>query len=196
MINNIKIISLKGDDPGQENITEELIKIDSECFNDTGISDWGTLDYWLKNRKASFVELLLHNKEIVGYCDFLVLNEAGLKKLKTGNWRDGEIDSSLLSNKEDHDLSIYLIAIAIRKKFRGLGLAKKLWNSARKRFIEDGYFIKDIYGIIWTADGDRLFKNFNPVVIGQDFAGHQIIQIKPLDGKMPEFKKIRLKNTP
>lgn len=130
IIDDIKVISLASDDTKQREITKKLIDIDYECFGDTNTSDQGTLDYWLKNRVASFVELLLFNNEIVGYLDFLAINQSGVKQLESGNWRDGEININFLSEKENRKISLYLVSIAIKKEFRGLGLSKKLWNSA------------------------------------------------------------------
>lgn len=188
-IAGIRTVSLLDNDPNQTVITKELIAIDNECFDGMADADEGDLDYWLANRSASFVELLLDGKQIIGYIDFLALSETGINNLEAGDWRDGMIDNSCLSDKKQSAMSLYALSMAIKKEYRGLGLSKRLWNSARERFMRENYRIKDVYGIVWTAAGRGFLKAFEPQIINHDFAGHPIIVIKTQDGKLSEITK-------
>lgn len=186
MINNIHVISPAGDDIRQEEISKRLIDIDYECFEGIDLADEGTIEYWLKNRMSSYVELLLADDKIVGYLDFLAINNLGAKKLESGDWRDGEIDSNLLANINDSEVSLYLVSVAIQKEYRGQGFANLLWNYARKRFINSDFQIKNIYAIVWTESGWGVLKSLNPTIIAHDYSDHPVVVIKSKNGTIPE----------
>ncbi|MDO8669454.1 MAG: GNAT family N-acetyltransferase [Candidatus Buchananbacteria bacterium] len=181
----MKIVSISNNDPTIENLTQELIDIDRQCLGDLDMADEGDLDYWTANRKSTFAAALYDGSKIVGYIDLIALSNNGVRQLKSGDWHDGKIDQIFIADLSSHSTALYLIAVAILPKYRRQGWAKKLWNYSAEQFSKNGYSIRDIYAVTWTPNGFGFLKSFRPEIIGRDSAGHPIIRIKTLNGKMP-----------
>lgn len=171
----------------QEQLVSQLCEIDRICFSDIVDEDEGNEAFWMKNRKASYAQILLREGIPVGYIDFLKVNESGLGAMYSGTVQDGKLEG-LLDTGDSKTVIFYIPSICVLPECRERGLSRELWNASAAYFIANNFFIKELYAVVWTSDGEEFFSQFQKEVVSKDVYGHPIIRIHLEDGRLPELK--------
>lgn len=172
--NNLSIRILTVDDIS---LIKELCEIDKVCFGDIDTKDQGSTDYWNNINQHCFTFAIFDLKKVIGYLDFIRINESSIPDFEAGKIHDGQLEQ-YVDKSIDKEINLYVISICLLPEYRNQGLAKALWAYAEKYYKENGYFIRKMYTTIWTKDGDKFFSNFEYKKIAKDDYDHPIISIK------------------
>lgn len=165
-----------------EQLTNQLIVLDKECFEGITDEDEGTLDDWLSVRNACTGAVIYSNNTPVGYIDFVALNQQGIELMRQGKVQDGKLTSLTREIKNTGEMSLYLVCIALKPAFRGKGLGNLLWNTTRNGLIEKKVKVKEVFATIWTSEGDRFLNQFGLEDVAQDAKNHRIVRLLGVKG--------------
>lgn len=159
-------------------LIKKLIEIDKICFPDLGELDEGDLEYWERNREASFCFVVMDRSLFIGYIDFLKITDQGFDEIKKGNTQDGDLERFLIKDHFIKEFYLYMVAVCILPEYQNKGLANMLCTTVQSHFNQEGLKIKGILTTIWTEEGKNLIKKFNLKKVGQDKYGHQIVLLR------------------
>jgi len=112
------------------------------------------------------------------------------RQLKLGGLGDGEIIDEHVPGREkplaESVASIYVMSLVLHPAFRGLGLARRMWNTAACHWNREGRFAEGLV-TVWTDHGDRFFQPLRGNCVGADANGHRVYtlnldhrQLRPL----------------
>jgi GNAT superfamily N-acetyltransferase len=159
----------------QESLVNKLIEIDRVCYGEIDEKDEGSGEYWNEIAPALLGFVAVKDGEPVGYIDFVILNDFGVEKVKTGLLRDGELKNFVELKHNDNEINLNFVSAAILSEYRKNGLGQKLLNFAFNYFKEKNLKIKNIYATIWTPAGHAFMSKFNYKVIAKDPQGREVV---------------------
>lgn len=179
-------LSIKYYNSEDPSLLKKLCLIDNICFGNIDEKDQGREDYWNRINKYCFTFVIFDKQEPIGYIDFLRITDDSILQLKYGQIHDGELEQ-FADETMGKDINLYIISICLLPEYRKLGLAKSLWNYAKKFFVDNSYQIKNLYGVIWTKDGNNFLGKFEPSEISKDEYQHPIFSITCINGELPSL---------
>jgi hypothetical protein len=147
---------------------DELIKIDYETLINLDIKDSGTIDQWLpivENNPDGLKILVNSSNEIVGYYNFVPLNEFKFNEAMQGKLFDGELK---LTDMKIFGLpgiyNIHFVIVAVKKEYRGYKTIKLLFQAFTDTLVElalNNIFIRNISATAFSEEGFALCRSLN-----------------------------------
>lgn len=156
-------------------LARRLIEIDHTLIPNLTEKDEGTAEQWAKIFRASpFTwKVLTYADQIIGYWQYVYLQDAYFDLVKAGKLHDSEIDVSMLDFpsllNEQKTYKMYIIMIGVHSAHQHLGVGAILLSHLIKqiqRDAENGFFCAQFAAVGHTPDGVKLCRE-----LGMDFIG-------------------------
>lgn len=148
-------------------IIYDLMDIEKDVYKESERGHFDSIERRFNRNKEMFV-LLYDDDKLIGYlCFFPITKELHDKILNNDNFYDDNIaaEDVVSYDKENY---IYLISIALYKKYHNQGLGKKMMDAFMKKLVEikhSGYRINDILASAVSMQGERIAKKYGFTVL-------------------------------
>ena len=112
-------------------------------------------------RNPSIYSILLCGDEVVGYCNFMPLEEVAYQQILAGELADGEISPDMVRSFDSPGpYKVFCCGIAVVEEYRrgGIGL-RVLLREVWKKWVslaDCGCYLSDLAGVAWSNDGRAL----------------------------------------
>lgn len=147
----------------ESSIIYDLMDIERDVYEEKDRGHFDSIEKRFNNNKEMFI-LLYDVDKLIGYlCYFPISKELHDKILKAGDFYDDNIESKdvVEYSKENY---IYLISIALYKKYHHQGLGQMMMDSFFDKLKEkksSGHEIKDILASAISPQGEKILEKYN-----------------------------------
>jgi GNAT superfamily N-acetyltransferase len=188
------------DEGDRQTLIREMMSLDRELYRDAGEEDLGGFEYWAERfaRCPEAVSLARQRDgTLVGYYQFLPINDAFCAEVLAGRAHDGRIPLEAIV-PYDHAAEpyhLYLCSMAVRLPWHGRGVASRLYReevSFQRRLALGGRRALSLVSVVWSPCGARFFQRIGLPKLGDDVAGRAIHGRALIDGALPELPLPRL----
>jgi transcriptional regulator with XRE-family HTH domain len=178
---------------------QQIIDLDISILPGLADIDEGTAAQWASVFEASPLtwKLLTHGGKIVGYWQYVFLQETFFEKVKRGGIRDSEIDLSMLEFpcflSPEKTYRMYIIMMGVHSAHQYVMPGGKLINSFVKEIEKaavNGLFFSEIVTVAYTPQGVSLCENFGMEVIGHQPSSNRKAPPKIFYGVGGELAKL------
>jgi len=159
----------------EEALVEKIIELDISMIPTLTAIDEGTLEQWAPIFQASPLtwKLLTHGEKIVGYWQYVCLEDQYFEQVKNGTLRDSQIVLPMLEFpcflSPEKTYKMYVVMMGVHNSHQFFGPGGKLINSLIReieRAAANGLFFSEFATVAYTAQGISLCKNFGLKHIG------------------------------
>ena len=168
-------------------MTDKMMKqalcLDDETYNEEDTGTFNLCKEWYRKNKDIYT-ILLHNKEVVGYINFMPLTDDCYGKFRQGKFKDVNIrkdDIASFSKKEPN--KCLLLSINIKKEFRDSEAILVMWEgfiNKLKKLKKKGILVSSVIFDCVSPDGVKYaVKHFDGKYICDSHGG------KVYEGKSP-----------
>lgn len=184
---NVRIVQIENDKRAGKDAVSDLIQLNYLSLKKIDQAAKEVIKLWERTRKSAITLAAKSSQENLGYIEFVVLNAKGAELIKQGIVEYKDLEPGLGNTELANNVNLYLSALAIDEDYQGLGLAKRLWEGAKKYFLDNHVAIQELSTVIWNYDCQKFFSQFNFKKIGKDSAGHDVIVINLENNSLPKI---------
>lgn len=116
-----------------DSLIKEMIKLDKVFFKGEDVGTLSKCKEWLSVNDDIYTVLLL-NKKVIGYINFIPITDDFYEKFKAGSVRDSNLSKSdVLTFSAEKPLKCLFTSIALNKRFRKTLALQMLWIGFLKK---------------------------------------------------------------
>ncbi|MFN7122386.1 MAG: helix-turn-helix domain-containing protein [Hydrogenophaga sp.] len=159
----------------EEELLHHIIELDTSMIPNLATVDEGTVAQWAPIFMASPLgwKLLTYGGKIVGYWQYVCLQEAFFERVKNGQLRDSELDVSMLEYPcfltRDKTYRMYITMMGVHSAHQYFSPGGKLIHSFIREIekaASNGVFFSEFVTVAHTSQGINLCRNFGMSSVG------------------------------